>query len=141
MANADGTVFVFNKTKQTFLAYRVKVADSMLGRLIGLLGKRSLEADSGLWIFPSRGIHTLGMMFDIDVIFLDKDLRVVGVHEVIHPFSMTGLYLNAESALELPAHTIFKTRTAVGDEMMITRFDALPDVAAEIPAETTGVQG
>ncbi|MCI0410065.1 MAG: DUF192 domain-containing protein, partial [Acidobacteria bacterium] len=115
--------------------------DSMLGRLIGLLGKRSLEADGGLWIFPSRGIHTLGMMFDIDVIFLDKDLRVVGVHEVIHPFSMTGLYLNAESALELPAHTIFKTRTAVGDELMITRFDTLPEVAAEIPAETTGVQG
>lgn len=141
MTKEDGTVFVFNKTKQTFLAYRVKVADSMLGRLIGLLGKRSLEADSGLWIFPSRGIHTLGMMFDIDVIFLDKDLRVVGVHEVIHPFSMTGLYLNAESALELPAHTIFKTRTAVGDELMITRFDALPEVAAEIPVETTGVQG
>ncbi len=141
MAKADGTVFVFNKTKQSFLAYRVKVADSMLGRLIGLLGKRSLEADGGLWIFPSRGIHTLGMMFDIDVIFLDKDLRVVGVHEVIHPFSMTGLYLNAESALELPAHTIFKTRTAVGDELMITRFDTLPEVAAEIPAETTGVQG
>ena len=144
MSKEDGTVFVFNKTKQTFLAYRVKVADSILTRLIGLLGKRSLDADSGLWIFPSRGIHTLGMMFDIDVVFLDKDYKVVGVHEVIHPFSMTGLYLNAESALELPPHTIFKTRTSLGDEMMITRIEDLPEVQAEIEqkpaAEPTGVK-
>ena len=145
MSKEDGTVFVFNKTKQTFLAYRVRVADSILTRLIGLLGKRSLDADGGLWIFPSRGIHTLGMMFDIDVVFLDKDYKVVGVHEVIHPFSMTGLYLNAESALELPPHTIFKTRTSVGDEMMITRIEDLPEVQAEIEqkpaAEPTGVKG
>lgn len=145
MATEEGTVFVFNKTKQTFLACRVRVADSILARLIGLLGKRSLDADSGLWIFPSRGIHTLGMMFDIDVVFLDKDYRVVGVHEVIHPFSMTGLYLNAESALELPPHTVFKSRTSVGDEMMITRIDDLPEVQAKIEqkpaAEPTGVKG
>jgi len=145
MSKEDGTVFVFNKTKQTFLAYRVKVADSILARLIGLLGKRSLEADGGLWIFPSRGIHTLGMMFAIDVVFLDKDYRVVGVHEVIHPFSMTGIYLNAESALELPPHTIFKSRTSVGDEMMITRIEDLPEVQAGIEqkpaAEPTGVKG
>ena len=135
----DGTVFVFNKTKQTFLAYRVRIADSILSRLVGLLGKRSLEPDSGLWIFPSRGIHTLGMLFDIDVVFLDRDLKVVALREVVHPFSMTGLYLNAESALELPAHTIFKSRTEVGDELMITRFDSLPSVRDEVPTATAKV--
>ena len=140
MSKEDGTVFVFNKTKQTFLAYQVRIADSILSRLVGLLGKRSLEPDSGLWIFPSRGIHTMGMMFDIDVIFLDKGLKVVAVREVVHPFSMTGLYLNAESVLELPAHTIFKSRTEIGDEMMISRFDSLQGVQAELPAETTGVE-
>jgi uncharacterized membrane protein (UPF0127 family) len=140
MSKEDGTVFVFNKTKQTFLAYRVKIADSILSRLIGLLGKRSLEPDGGLWIFPSRGIHTMGMLFDIDVIFLDKDLKVVALREVVHPFSMTGLYLNSESVLELPAHTIFKSRTEVGDEIMISRFDSLQGVQAELPAETTGVE-
>ena len=58
---------------------------------------------------------------------------------------MTGVYLNAESALELPAHTIFKSRTKVGDVLMISRIDALPDLqagAAEEPAaETTAVKG
>jgi hypothetical protein len=140
MSKEDGTVFVFNKSKQTFLAYRVRIADSILSRLIGLLGKRTLDPDSGLWIFPSRGIHTMGMLFDIDVIFLDKDLKVVALREVVHPFSMTGLYLNSESVLELPPHTIFKSRTEVGDEMMISRFDSLQGVQAELPAETTRVE-
>ena len=141
MSMEEGKAFVFNKTKQTFLAYRVKVADSIISRLVGLLGQRSLEPDSGLWIFPSRGIHTLGMLFDIDVVFLDKDLKVVGIREVVHPFSMTGLYLSAESALELPPHTIFKSRTEVGDELMISRFDSLQSVPAEIPVEETKVGG
>jgi hypothetical protein len=140
MSEEDGTVYVFNKSKETFLAYRVKIADSILSRLVGLLGRRSLEPDGGLWIFPSRGIHTMGMLFDIDVVFLDKDLRVVAVREVVHPFSMTGLYLNAESALELPSHTIFKSRTEVGDELVISRFDSLQSVETEIPAEETRVE-
>ncbi len=137
MLKEDGTVFVFNKTKQTFLAYRVKIADSILGRLVGLLGRRSIEPDSGLWIFPSRGIHTMGMLFDIDVIFLDRNLKVVAVREVVHPFSMTSLFLNAESALELPAHTIFKSQTEIGDEMMISRFDSLQAVQPEMPPVET----
>jgi uncharacterized membrane protein (UPF0127 family) len=139
MSKDDGTVFVFNKTKQTFLAYRVKIADSILTRLVGLLGKRSLEPDSGLWIFPSRGIHTLGMLFDIDVVFLDKDLRVVALRELVHPFSMTGLYFNAESVLELPAHAVFKSRTEVGDQLMLSRPDSLHQLPVDLAAETSKV--
>jgi uncharacterized membrane protein (UPF0127 family) len=139
MSKDDGTVFVFNKTKQTFLAYRVKIADSVLTRLVGLLGKRSLEPESGLWIFPSRGIHTLGMLFDIDVVFLDKDLKVVALRELVHPFSMTGLYFNAESVLELPAHTVFKSRTEVGDELMLSRLDSLQRLPVELPVETSKI--
>ena len=139
MSKDDGTVFVFNKTKQTFLAYRVKIADSILTRLVGLLGKRSLDRDSGLWIFPSRGIHTLGMLFDIDVVFLDRDLKVVALRELVHPFSMTGLYFHAESVLELPPHTIFKSRTEVGDELMLSRLDNLQQVPVDLPVETSKV--
>jgi len=120
MAGEDRTVFVFNKTKETFLAYRVKIADSILSRLIGLLGKRSLESDAGLWIMPSCGVHTLGMLFTIDVVFLDRNLKVVALRELVHPFSVTSLVFQAESVLELPAHTIFKSRTEVGDELVIS---------------------
>ena len=124
MPREEGTVFVYNKTKETFLAYRVKVADSILSRLIGLLGKRSLALDSGLWIVPSSGVHTLGMLFTIDVVFLDKNLKVVGLRELLRPFSITGLNLQADSVIELPAHTIFKSRTEIGDALVVSSHES-----------------
>jgi hypothetical protein len=127
----DSTVFAFNRTKQTFLADRVEVADSMVSRLVGLLGRRSLAPGGGLWIFPSRGIHTWGMVFDIDVVFLDRHLRVVALRELVRPFSITPINLSAESVIELPAHTIFKSRTEVGDEIVIT------SLASELAPEIT----
>lgn len=136
MPTEDRTVFLFNRTKETFLAYRARVADSTLTRLVGLLGKRSLDPDGGLWIVPSCGIHTLGMLFDIDVVFLDKSLRVVGLRELVRPFSITGLNFQAESVLELPAHTIFKSRTEIGDEIIISprefAISPHPEPAAEV---------
>ena len=139
MSREEGTVLVFNKTKQTFLAQRLKVADSVLSRLVGLLGRRRLEPDSGLWIFPSRGIHTLGMLFAIDVVFLDRDLKVVALRERVPPFSMTGLYLNAESVLELPAQTISKSGTEVGDELAISAGNASANLESELHAEPSKV--
>ena len=120
MARDDNTMFVFNRTKQTFLAYRARVADSVIGRLVGLLGRRSLDGDGGLWIIPSSGIHTVGMLFTIDVVFLDRDLRVVALSELVRPFSITKLSWQAESVLELPAHTIFRSQTEIGDHLVIS---------------------
>ncbi len=129
MSREDKSVFVFNRTKETFLAYRAKVADSSLTRLVGLLGKRSLDPDGGLWILPSCGIHTLGMLFTIDVVFLNKDLKVVDLSELVRPFSFTKLSWQAESVLELPAHTIFRSQTEVGDQLLISSDEAalIPD--------------
>ena len=134
MPKEEGTVFVYNRTKETFLAYRVKIADSMLGRLVGLLGKRSLAPDSGLWIVPSSGVHTLGMLFTIDVVFLDRNLRVVGLRELLRPFSITSLNLQAESVLELPAHSIFKSRTEIGDQLVVSSHESAL-TAEEKPSE------
>ena len=89
-------VFVYNNTKETFLAFRVNVADSILGRLVGLLGKRSLKPDSGVWIVPANAIHTIGMMFSFDVVLIDKDFKVVGV-KMVRPFRVTRPVLRAES--------------------------------------------
>ena len=82
-------VFVYNKTKETFLAFRVNVADSILSRLVGLLGKRSLKPDSGVWIVPANAIHTVGMMFTFDLVLIDKDFKVVGLRELVRPFRVT----------------------------------------------------
>jgi hypothetical protein len=125
-------VFVYNKTKETFLAFRVSVADSILSRLIGLLGKRSLERDSGVWIVPANAIHTIGMLFTFDLVLIDKDFKVVGLRELVKPFRVTRPVFRAESVLELPAHSIFKSRTEIGDQLVIERYEATGAVESEL---------
>ena len=117
-------VFVYNKTRETFLAFRVKVADSVLGRLVGLLGRRSLQRDSGVWIVPGNAVHTIGVMFSFDLVLIDKNFKVVGLRELVHPFTITRPNFRAESVLELPAHSIFCSRTQIGDQILIERYEA-----------------
>jgi len=129
-------VFVYNKTKETFLAFRVKVADSIFGRLIGLLGRRSLQPDSGVWIVPANAIHTIGMLFTFDLVLVDKNFKVVGLRELVRPFRITMPERKAESVLELPAHTIFRSRTQVGDQLLIERYEARkPSIAGPVEVQ------
>ena len=115
-------VYVYNKTRETFVATEASVADSYVRRLIGLLGKtkRWARLGCGLWIVPSRGVHTIGMMFPIDLIFLSKEKEVVHVEEYVRPFRISRVSLKASSVLELPPHTIYRTGTKVGDRFEIS---------------------
>src|SRR5947207_9815526 len=117
-------VFVYNKSRETFLAFRVRVADSILSRLVGLLGRRSLQPDSGVWIVPANAVHTVGMMFSFDLVLIDKNFKVVGLRELVRPFRITMPERKAESVLELPAHSIFRSRTQIGDQLVIDRYEA-----------------
>jgi len=132
-------VFVYNKTRETFLAFRVKVADSILGRLIGLLGRRSLQPDSGVWIVPANAIHTIGMLFSFGLVLIDKDFKVVGLRELVRPFRVTWPERHAESVLELPAHTIFRSRTQIGDQLLIERYEARKPVPPAVSGELEGL--
>src|SRR6266567_4780194 len=71
----------FNHTRQAYLATAMAVADTHWTRLRGLLGLASSDfrKGSGLWIVPCRGVHTLGMGFPIDVIYLDRDMNVIHI--------------------------------------------------------------
>ncbi|MFZ0883561.1 MAG: DUF192 domain-containing protein, partial [Candidatus Acidiferrales bacterium] len=111
--------------KETFVATEATIADSYLSRLVGLLGKtkRWAQLGRGLWIVPSRGVHTIGMLFPIDLIFLSKEKEVVHVEEHVRPFRISAVSLKAMSVLELPVHTIYRTGTQVGDHLEITRLN------------------
>jgi uncharacterized protein len=125
MSNNDHSseVYVYNKTRETFVATEAKVANSYFTRLVGLLGKtkRWAQLGKGLWIVPSRGVHTIGMLFPIDLIFLSKEKEVVHVEEHVRPFRISRVSLKAMSVLELPPHTIYRSRTQVGDQLEIAR--------------------
>jgi len=91
------------QTKETFLAFRVDIADSILSRLVGLLGRRSLKPDSGVWIVPANAVHTIGMLFTFDLVLIDKDFKVGGVRELDRPFRITRPIFRAES-ITRPLH-------------------------------------
>lgn len=107
------------------MATEATVAGSYLSRLVGLLGKtkRWAQLGRGLWIVPSRGVHTIGMLFPIDLIFLSREKEVVHVEEHVRPFRISAVSLRAMSVLELPAHTIYRTGTQIGDRLEITRLN------------------
>ena len=123
--NHNGLVYVYNKTRETFVATEAIVADSYLTRLVGLLGKtrRWAQLGKGLWIIPSRGVHTIGMLFPIDLIFLSKQKEVVHIEEHVRPFRISRVSLKAMSVLELPPHTIYRSQTQVGDKLEIARME------------------
>ena len=121
--NDNGSVYVYNKSRESLVGTEVAVADTYLTRLVGLLGKTRtwIRPGRGLWIVPSRGVHTIGMLFPIDLIYLDRSRQVIHIEEHVRPFSISKVCLKAESVLELPPHTIFRTHTQLGDRLEISR--------------------
>src|SRR6516162_4064794 len=121
--NGDRTFYVYNRTRETFVATETTIADDYFSRLIGLLGKTKNWARSGrgLWIVPSSGVHTIGMLFPIDLSFLNRDKVVIHMEEHVRPFRISKVSLKSWSVLELPVHTIYLTGTKVGDRLEIAR--------------------
>ncbi len=136
MSDNHKPYYAYNKTQETFVATSVKRADSYFTRLVGLLGKtkRWARDGAGLWIVPSSGVHTIGMLFPIDVIFLDKNKVVIHLEEHLRPFRVSKVSLKAFSVLELPPHTIYGSKTAIGDQ-----FEIAPLKASKANAADSGV--
>jgi uncharacterized membrane protein (UPF0127 family) len=110
---------VYNQTRECFLSLDVKVADTIFSRLRGLIGRLKLRSDEGLWVVPSRGVHTLGLLFPLDLIYLDEHYRVIHLVEYFPAFRIGPLKTKAESVLQLPTHTIYSSQTQAGDQLVI----------------------
>lgn len=119
MSEPQGKYYVFNETRMCFLSLGVTSADTHFARLRGLLGRFRLANDDGLWVVPSQGIHTFGMLFPIDVIYLDTRYRVIHSIEHLGPFRIAPFRMQSESVLQLPPRTIYGTGTQIGDQLLI----------------------
>jgi len=110
---------VYNQTRESFLSLGVAAANTTLTRLKGLIGKLTLALDEGLWIVPSRGIHTVGVLFPLDLVYLNEHNQVLHVVESFPTFRISPLIAHAASVLELPTHTIYSSQTQPGDQLVI----------------------
>ena len=102
------------------LGDQIAVAETSLSRMVGLLGKRGLEPGSGLLIYPSQSIHTVAMRFPIDVIFVDRNWRVLYLRPQMVPYRLTGIHWRARCVIELPSGIIAETSTCIGDQLEVT---------------------
>jgi len=87
--------------------------------MIGLLGRRSLPQGEGLLLTPCSSVHTFFMAFPIDLLFLDREGRVVKAIAGLKPFRLAFGGRGARACLELPAGAIASSRTAVGDRLLL----------------------
>lgn len=113
---------VHNQSRDTTLADRALIADNSKTRKTGLLKHDRLESGEGLWITPCEGIHTVGMKFPIDVLFLDKKRKVVKIRAAMPRWRMAAS-LFAHSVLELPSGTAQATQTASGDQLEFETYE------------------
>lgn len=110
-------MLVRNLSRNQVLGNRVKRADQFGTRLLGLMFRTDLGEGEGLWIEPCRSIHTHFMRFPIDVLFLDREWRVVHVISTMRPWRFSPFVREAELVLELAAGAAGET--AVGDQLAL----------------------
>lgn len=104
----------------TPLGTRIRVADTWWTRFRGLLGTPELAEGEGLLIEPCRGVHMFGMKYPIDVAFLDRAGRVVGICHRLAPGGRSPFVRAARSALELPAGTLAAAGITEGDTLTLS---------------------
>ena len=125
VANSSG--YAFNRTRSTYLATELRIADTHWSRFRGLMGTEAarFRSGDGLWIVPCHGVHTFAMKFPIDVLYLSATNTVVHIERDLKPWRMARVSMKAASVLELPANTLEGNGTAVGDEIEIGQGEAV----------------
>jgi uncharacterized membrane protein (UPF0127 family) len=85
-------------------------------RMLGLLAREKLKTDEGLLITPCSSVHTFGMRYTIDVIFLDKELTIIKIVKSLKPWRMAASNASC-TVLELVDNTIEKLQLTTGQKL------------------------
>ncbi len=110
---------IINQSKNSVLAQDAVVADTPFARIRGLLGRKELKSGEALIIKPCNSVHTFFMRFTIDVLFLDKNNRVVKTLPALKPFRISPICFKAYLTVECPSGAINTSRTQPGDTLAI----------------------
>lgn len=107
----------------------LEVAANLWTQTIGLMGRKEIAVEGGLYIPHCNAIHTAFVRFPIDVIFLDEEMTVVRLISALPPWRVVGFVRGAKSVVELPAGTLRQMQIAVGQHF------ALHLSAPELPSK------
>ncbi len=108
-----------NRTLDRVVCQRLELARNVWSRTRGLLGRAPLAEGEGLLIEPCQSVHMFFMRYAIDVVFLDREYRVVALRPGLRPWRVTRYYRDAHSALELPAGAAAKVGLEPGQQLAL----------------------
>lgn len=110
---------IINQRNGSVVSDNTLYANTWVKRLIGLLSKNKMKNGEALWILPCSSIHTIGMRFTIDVVFLDENNRIKKLVKAIRPYRFCSSFKGTKSVLELPVGTIASTGLQRGDKLLV----------------------
>ncbi|WP_188207726.1 DUF192 domain-containing protein [Alkalibacillus aidingensis] len=110
---------VVNLSDSSEIVNELSVADTFWKRFKGLMFKRGLNSGYGLHIKPCQSVHTFFMKFNIDVIYVNDKLEVVGLDKGLTPNRVGKVRKNAQSVIEVSAGTVEQTGIQIGNQLLI----------------------
>ena len=115
---------ILNLNKNIVVASKVKIADTFFKRLLGLMFRK--KPHPLLISFNKEGrisasIHMFFVRFGLDVVWLDKEFKVVDLREEIKPFSLKIYFPRGKAnyVLELPCEGIKRGKIEIGDLLQV----------------------
>ncbi len=111
------TLRVFNRSRNLVIVTDGEIAANLWTRFVGLMGRRELADGYGLLLRNESAIHTFGMRVAIDVVYLDARGKILRTTEAMPPARLGPLVRGVRDVLELPAGTLARTQTRVGDHL------------------------
>lgn len=113
-------VRAINRTRNTILCERLEDAGGLGGQSRGLLGRDSLGASDGMLFVngrfnPFMWMHMMFMKFALDIVFLDRNNRVIKINDELKPWHVSSIVFGARKALELSAGAAARSGTNTGD--------------------------
>jgi uncharacterized membrane protein (UPF0127 family) len=125
-------MIVQNTDRGTVIGEAIEVADSAASKVRGLLGRDCLADGQGLLFKSCGSLHTFFMQFPIDIIFADKNGKVLKAPEAVRPFKLVAAPLRAYYAVELPVGAIKGSKTKVGDRLFFDEDGSLSEVPRDL---------
>ncbi len=110
---------VVNESNNKLLADRIFLADGFVARFKGLMGREKLNPGEGMLLVPCNSVHTMFMRFSLDLVFLDKNNSVIKIKAELRPWKIVLPVSGAVKTLELPAGTIARSNTELGNILEI----------------------
>lgn len=89
------------KVRENVLGSQIKIADTPLSRIVGLMFKKQMVGFDGLLINPCNSIHTFFCRYNLDILFLDKNMKIIKIIRNLKPWRITWIYFKACQVLEL----------------------------------------